>query len=331
MGSQASRPDCQSPRDGHGSPPLLCPEGWTADRVLVSDRVPDSGDSVGLAAGIAQARARRDYSALKSLLRQVAESNYKLRRRWQTARTVPVSHAQCMEFAGKGHNSPNLSFSTMSTADALLHFGRQRGAVVCGLNFANGETAGGGYKKGATAQEEDLCRRVPTLYSALFQAEKAGLYPFGPSTCWFGCRPEKYADVLYTSDLVVAREGEEGGFALLPEHRQARVSLVSAAAPNVKFKSEVSNPALIYRAIQSIFIAPVMIEPHVNTLVLGAWGCGAFGGDPAQISDMFTQALVHDNLGHPYREVHFAIPPGKNCDVFLEHFRRHKLKVRILK
>jgi len=310
---------------------LLGHEDWAADGTLISDRVPDLGDSVGFAASVAHARTRRDYSTLKSLLKQVAESNYKLRSRWQIPRTIPMSHAQCMTYTGKGRNSLNVSFSSMSTADALLHFARQRGAVVCGLNFANGEAAGGGYKNGATAQEEDLCRRIPTLYSTLLQAQKAGLYPFGPPTCWSGCKPEQYADVLYTSSVVVAREGEQGGFALLSEYRQVRVSLVSAAAPNVKFKSEVSNPDLIYRAIQSIFIAPVMIEPHVNTLVLGAWGCGAFGGDPAQISDLFAQALVDDTLGQLYREVHFAIPSGKNCDVFLEHFRKHRLQVRVLK
>lgn len=330
MGTQASRPDRHSPRGGDGSPSYR-ESHHTARAVDGTLLGHEDWDSVGFAASVAQARTRRDYSTLKSLLKQVAESNYKLRSHWQIPRTIPVSHAQCMTYTGKGRHSPIISFSTMSTADALLHFARQRGAVVCGLNFANGETAGGGYKNGSTAQEEDLCRRVPTLYSTLFQATKDGLYPFGPPTCWSGCKPEKYADVLYTSNLVVAREGEQGGFALLPEYRQARVSLVSAAAPNVKFKSEVSNPDLIYRAIQSIFIAPVMVEPHVNTLVLGAWGCGAFGGDPAQISDLFAQALVCDNLGQPYREVHFAIPCGKNCDVFLEHFRRHRVRVRVLK
>ena len=36
-----------------------------------------------------------------------------------------------------------------------------------GLNFANAHHAGGGYLRGARAQEEDLCRLMPTLYTAL--------------------------------------------------------------------------------------------------------------------------------------------------------------------
>jgi uncharacterized protein (TIGR02452 family) len=284
---------------------------------------------------LAQAKMAKDYTTLKALLKQVAESNYQLRRHWQVPRTVPISHKECLAHRHKVQKSTRISFSTMSTADALLHFAKQRGVHACALNFANGETAGGGYKNGSSAQEEDLCRRMPTLYSSLHQATKDGLYPYGPCTCRSESLPEKYADVLYTSDLVVARYGEESGFAFLPGSRHPRVSLVSAAAPNCKFKSEVSTPDLIYKAVQSIFIAPQVAQPEVNTLILGAWGCGAFGGDPAMISELFVQALVRDNLGQLYKEVHFAIPrtspSDRNYDTFLDHFKNYKWKVHEVK
>merc|ERR1712187_497051 len=208
----------------------------------------------------------------------------------------------------------------------MLYFASKRGAVVCGLNFANGEKEGGGYKHGATAQEEDLCRRIPTLYTSLYNAARDGCYPFGPATCTSPDRPAKYSDVLYTGHLTVARAGEEDGYQLLPKEEQRKVSLVAAAAPNIKFKDEINDTNLIYRTIRSIFIAPKMAEPEVNTLILGAWGCGAFGGDPRVISELFGKALFQENLGQLYREVHIAIPKTSPHDVnygtFLDYFKR---------
>lgn len=306
-------------------------ETHTVEGVLIHGKARVADESEEFASQVARAKIAKDYPALKALLKQVADSNYKMRSRWQVPRTIPISHSECMQHRHKAAKSVKVSFSTMSTADALLHFARQRGVVACGLNFANGETAGGGYKNGSTAQEEDLCRRIPSLYSSLLQATQDGMYPFGPPTCISQDQSEKYADVLFTSNLVIARDGEETGFRELPTKNQARVSLVSAAAPNIKFRKEISSPDLIFKTIQSIFIAPQVIDPQVNTLVLGAWGCGAFGGDPAQISELFVRALIQDNLGQLYREVHFAIPrtspSDKNYEVFLDHFKQYNWQV----
>lgn len=290
-----------------------------------------SWNAVEFAQQLAQAKLKKDYGRLKKLLVQVAESNYKLRDCWPVPKTLAIAHADCADYKIRG-GVPVISFSTMSTVDALLSFAADPRQVVCGLNFANGKDIGGGYKNGSTAQEEDLCRRIPALYTSLYRAGKEGLYPFGPSTCGGPGAPGKYADVLYTPDLVVAREGEEEGFALLPEAKQARVSLVAAAAPNVNFARELSDPDLIYRAIRTVFLAPKLAQPRVTTLVLGAWGCGAFGGNPVEIAGLFAQALVRDNLGQPYGEVHFAIPrtspSDANHDAFREVFRRHRVEVK---
>ncbi|CAE8720981.1 unnamed protein product [Polarella glacialis] len=237
-----------------------------------------------------------------------------------------------MRFHSPGGKPPVISFSKMNTIEALVRFGSEKGRQVCGLNFANGKDVGGGYKNGSTAQEEDLCRRIPSLYGSLYQADKDGLYPFGPPTCTAADKPEKYSDVLYTLGLTVARAGEEEGYRLLKKEEQVQVSLIAAAAPNIRFASEVNDPDLIYRTIQSIFIAPQLVEPGVSTLILGAWGCGAFGGDPLQIAELFVRALVQDNLGQTYREIHFAIPQtsptDENYDAFRSVFRNSKIEVK---
>jgi len=96
---------------------------------------------------------------------------------------------------------------------------------------------------------------------------------------------------------------------------------VTAAAPNVNFAREVYDLRLMANTVRTIFMAPKISRPRINTLILGAWGCGAFGGNPHEISDLFATAIAEEGLGHIYQEVHFAIPADKNGVVFRETFR----------
>lgn len=261
----------------------------------------------------------------KKVLQQVAENNYTLRKKWKVPRTIAITSDRCAstQVPGKGRD-PIISFSTLSTGDAILAMSKNPQRRICALNFANGEQVGGGYKTGATAQEEDLCRRIPTLYTTLLNASKAGLYPFGPCTLVSIASPGKYSDVLVTRGLVVARGSVEQGYALLGRNEEATVALVTAAAPNINFAKEVSNPELMYKTIKAIFVAPRIEDSGLNTLILGAWGCGAFGGNPKEISELFARALK-ENLGRLYDEIHFAIPEGRNAESFRKTLQQHNL------
>lgn len=123
----------------------------------------------------------------------------------------------------------------------------------------------------------------------------------------------------------------EDGYPLMLEKDQVIMSMVAAAAPNIRFASEISDPELIYHTVQSIFVAPRLTEPEVNTLILGAWGCGAFGGDPKQIAELFVRALISDNFGELYKEIHFAIPKlaptDNNYEVFAQVLKEFQLEV----
>lgn len=282
---------------------------------------------------LSQARSRGEKRGIKAVLKEVSAHNYTIRHMWDVPRTEFVTHTQCMatRVQGRGRD-PEITFSTMTTADALYHFAMKERRRVCGLNFANGVDVGGGYKNGAMAQEEDLCRRIPNLYTSLFQAKQAGLYPFGPGTASSSSSPGKYCDVLWTPRCVLARLGEEGGFDLLRADRQASVGLVAAAAPNLAFANppDLHDRNLMENAVKTILIAPRLMDPEVSTIVLGAWGCGAFGGNASEICSLFCAALVESRLGRLYQEVHFAIPEGSdnNLSVFKDFFKTNSIPFR---
>merc|ERR1712187_404426 len=102
----------------------------------------------------------------------------------------------------------------------------------------------------------------------------------------------------------------------------------TAAAPNTNFGGEIWDPLLVLETMRSIFLAPKILQPNLRVLVLGAWGCGAFGGDPGQMGDLFAEALG-EGLGSLYDEVHFAIPVSgdRNADAFRRALQNAGMKL----
>ena len=60
-----------------------------------------------------------------------------------------------------------------------------------------------------------------------------------------------------------------------------------------------------------------------ESLVLGAWGCGAFGNDPVRTAQDFRQALETDFAGH-FSDIVFAVtdwsPERKTLGPFRDAF-----------
>ena len=78
---------------------------------------------------------------------------------------------------------------------------------------------------------------------------------------------------------------------------------------------------IITRRIKKIL--DVAAREKVEVLILGAWGCGAFGNKPQDVAGYFRQVLTDEGCGYLFDEVRFAIygpENGSNITEFRKAF-----------
>ncbi len=183
------------------------------------------------------------------------------------------------------------------------------------MNFANAHNPGGGFKLGANAQEEALCR-CSTLYASITSKEASKMYIY--NNTHLNSVESDY--MLYSPDVCVFRDEQ---CELLEE--PFMVSVITLPAPNrfgaAMFATNRDIEETMTRRIR-IMLRIAAKNRHKN-LVLGAWGCGAFGNKPEDVSNYFKKVLIDEEYGRCFDEICFAIygkTEGKNIRVFRERF-----------
>jgi uncharacterized protein (TIGR02452 family) len=181
----------------------------------------------------------------------------------------------------------------------------ESGLKPLSLNFANGVYRGGGFLGGARAQEEVLCRS-----SALYQTlvgdpmyEAHQQRPLPDSTDW----------AIYSPDVPVFRKDD--GTAL---ENHWLLSFLTCAAPYAPDIGQPEAGDLLQRRIHRILA--IAQSYGYAALVLGAWGCGAFGNDPHRTAVDFRLALENDFKG-AFSDIVFAITDWSPERSFLGPFR----------
>ena len=151
------------------------------------------------------------------------------------------------------------------------------------LNLASPVHPGGGVRRGARAQEEDLCRKSSLLLS-LESTTASKYYDYNKSLHSF-----IGSDALMLTPQVEIIKDENG---VLLDNTVV-VSVLTYAAPKVsggkEGMSEAAYRHLVYNRIVGMLKAAAFFG--YRHLILGAWGCGAYGNDASVISDLFRRAL----------------------------------------
>ncbi len=186
---------------------------------------------------------------------------------------------------------------------------RAAGHHPVALNFASATHPGGGFLSGARAQEEYLARSSG-LYACLQMHPMYGYHRARHDTL--------YTDYVIYSPAVPVFRADDGALLETPYTVGIITSpAVNAAALPPERHAEI-GPAMWQRILK--VLAAGIVHGH-DSIVLGAWGCGAFGNDGVEIAQLFRQALA-ENFRGAYSQVIFAILDWSREKRFIGPFQR---------
>ena len=193
--------------------------------------------------------------------------------------------------SGMTIRTTKICVADIDTVSAAMVLGNN----TCILNFANAENPGGYYTSNGRAQEEDLCRVLPQLHPSLVASN---FYPLDPRSCLITpdvqiCRvPGTYA-------VIGSKEKTESSIKEPPPPTRTQLTLtvLTAAMPKCNGKrpkggwlSSASEWAIDVRTrIRCVLEAAA--STGFNNIVLGAFGCGAYGNPPREVATIFKQEL----------------------------------------
>ena len=216
--------------------------------------------------------------------------------------------------------------------EAAVRLSKEKpGSKIAVLNFANAFRPGGGVKKGASAQEECLCR-TSTLYPLLARNSMREFYEYHDKK-----GTAKSSDsLIYIEGVVICKTDVELP-QRMPKDEWVSVDVITMAAPDLRQSSNQYAPLVGgevymndaelfgYHVKRAIHMLTVAAFKGADTLVLGAFGCGAFRNNPEVVARAYKTAL--NEFPKVFDRVVFAVicRPGevsRNYEVFKREFTK---------
>lgn len=192
------------------------------------------------------------------------------------------------------------------TLEAARHYNNYK---VCVLNFANATNPGGGVtiSKGPSGQEECLCR-VSTLYKCINSKDALESFYYPHKT--HNQNNLHNDDIIYTPNVIVFKDDDNH---LLDRSQWFNVDVISCAAPNIgnDLRGEPNIVGVDNIELQQIHIKratrilDVAVHHKVEILILGAFGCGAFGNSPDIVAEAYKSILA--KYQKCFKKIIFAI------------------------
>lgn len=195
--------------------------------------------------------------------------------------------------------TPVSAFVNTDTVSALLSHHEGKTAV---LNFASYKNPGGGFLNGSMAQEEALCHES-VLYNVIST--------FKDYYAWnkeHNNRSLYENRMLYSPDVVFEKNG-----------KSVLADVITCASPNASAYGSVLKDNQVALKSRIEFIRNAAEYHAVDTLILGAYGCGVFGQDPKVVSTLFRQVFDQTSV----KKLVYAVPgTDENARVFRDFFSK---------
>ena len=157
-------------------------------------------------------------------------------------------------------------------------FNHQKGRV-CVLNFASYKNPGGMFLKGSKAQEECLCHES-FLYNVLNEFIDG----------YYSPHLKTLNKALYTNEALYSP-----GVKFIRNKKECLADVLTCAAPNYKAAYKYQNVSREQNSKvlkdRTKFVLDIASNEGIDTLILGAWGCGVFGQEPSEVAECFLEEL----------------------------------------
>ncbi|EGY16612.1 uncharacterized protein VDAG_07776 [Verticillium dahliae VdLs.17] len=173
------------------------------------------------------------------------------------------------------------SADTLEAARALVD--AEASVRVAVLNMASPLHPGGGFLNGASSQEESLCMRttlLPSLKDEYYRLPELG--------------------AIYTPDVMVFRDAN-GGDEVLEKRNRWFVDCITAAMlrnPEVERDDEKGWGRYVNAKDRELAVSKMRMvmricqDKGVKKIVLGAWGCGAYGNPVGEVAAAWRKVLL---------------------------------------
>lgn len=212
-------------------------------------------------------------------------------------------------------DAANILVTKMRTFEAAAAYKNQHVAVH---NFASASNPGGGVTKGANAQEECLCRcsglyfclNTPAMWDGFYKPHRDAHDPIHND------------DIIYTPGVTVFKT-DTAAPQLLPESEWYNVDIITCAAPNLRNQpsnrynsgdrnrqEKMKNKELLVLHEKKLRrILEVALSEGCETIILGAFGCGAFRNNPEVVA-LANRNVIKEYL-YAFKNIEFAVycPP----------------------
>jgi len=213
--------------------------------------------------------------------------------------------------------------------DDSIHCGhalQQEGYKPVVLNLASRRNPGGGVKNGSRAQEESLFRSTNLFLSMYRYAEYAEDYGLEKSRFQYPM-PVRFGGI-YVPKATVFRAGAKDDFALLDTpYYMSFVAVAAINHPELDADGNIcQEDANLTKNKMRTMLRIGLLNGH-DSIVLGAFGCGAFHNPPKHIARLFHEVIDEKEFKDKYKLIAFAIledhnsPRGGNLQPFVEEFK----------
>ena len=202
----------------------------------------------------------------------------------------------------------------------------EAGEDVAVLNMASFNKPGGGVWRGCRAQEESIFRRTNAFLTlnAFKRHVGSNEKPLYRSSHKY---PLGYYDSIYSPSITVFRDEARKQYELLDKPFQ--VSLITCAAIKDPKTIVVNGEERLNQRDEAIMrekVRTILNEAMVNgntSVVLGAFGCGAFNNPPKHVAELFRESLegeFHNCFNHVVFAIISRDPQNPNLKTFKEVF-----------